>query len=54
MNRAFTDGVEEAAPAWLAGIGWCVRHGPDLAPDMPAAERRDEGEGALANGRPPD
>jgi hypothetical protein len=40
--------VEDAGPAWLAGIGWQV------APDMPAAERRDQGEAALADGRPPD
>ena len=30
--------VEEAALAWLESIGWQVAHGPDIAPDMPAAE----------------
>ena len=24
--------VEEAALAWLAGLGWQVAHGPDIAP----------------------
>jgi len=40
--------VEEAALAWLESIGWRVAHGPDIAPDMPAAERRDYGEVVLA------
>ena len=33
--------VESAALAWLASLGWEVRHGPDIAPDTPGAERRD-------------
>ncbi|HET6204504.1 MAG TPA: HsdR family type I site-specific deoxyribonuclease [Planctomycetota bacterium] len=40
--------VEEAALAWLESTGWQVAHGPDIAPDMPAAERRDYGEVVLA------
>jgi len=40
--------VEDAALAWLGGIGWHVAHGPDIAPDMPAAERADYGEVVLA------
>jgi type I restriction enzyme R subunit len=36
--------VEEAALAWLRETGWSVVHGPDIAPDMPGAERRDFGE----------
>ncbi|WP_405225998.1 type I restriction endonuclease subunit R [Lentisalinibacter sediminis] len=40
--------VEEAALSWLAGAGWQVAHGPDLAPDAPAAERTDFGEATLA------
>jgi type I restriction enzyme R subunit len=40
--------VEEAALAWLERIGWRIAHGPDIAPDMPAAERRDYGEVVLA------
>jgi type I restriction enzyme R subunit len=40
--------VEEAALAWLESSGWQVAHGPDIAPDMPAAERSDYGEVVLA------
>ncbi len=35
--------VEEAALEWLAGLGWNVVHGPDIAPDTPGAERDDYG-----------
>ena len=31
--------VEQAALDWLAGLGWQVAHGPDIAPDTPNAER---------------
>ena len=45
--------VEEAALAWFKGLGWTVAHGPDIAPDMPGAERTDYGqvvlEGRLRN-----
>src|SRR5882724_9924240 len=40
--------VEQAAFAWLEAVGWRIAHGPDLAPDMPAAERRDYREVVLA------
>ena len=40
--------VESAALAWLSELGWQVKHGPDIAPDTPAAERRDYGEVVLA------
>jgi len=40
--------VEDAALAWLEAIGWRVAHGPDIAPDMPAAERRGFGEVVLS------
>ncbi len=33
--------VEEAAPAWLESTGWQIAHGPDVAPDIPAAARTD-------------
>ena len=33
--------VEQAALAWLSGVGWQVLHGPDIAPDTPNAERAD-------------
>ena len=46
---AFTESVvESAALAWLKSIGWQVAHGPDIGPDMPAAERRDYGEVVLS------
>ena len=40
--------VEEAALAWLADLGWQVAHGPDIAPDTPAAERLDYDQVVLA------
>lgn len=48
-SSAFTEStVEEAALAWLEAIGWRIVHGPDIAPDTLAAERRDYGEVVLA------
>lgn len=45
---AFTESIVEAAAlAWLEAIGWPVAHGPDIAPDMLTAERRDYGEVVL-------
>lgn len=42
---SFTESVvEQAALAWLEPIGWRVAHGPDIAPNILAAERRDYGE----------
>ena len=39
---AFTESiVEEAALAWLEGLGYAVLHGPEIAAGEPAAERRD-------------
>lgn len=59
---SFTEStVEDSALAWLESVDWGIAHGPDIAPpclsagrDVPAAERRDEGEVAPANGRLPD
>lgn len=48
MTRFTESTVEEAALAWLESAGWQVAHGPDIAPDMPAAERADYGEVVLA------
>ena len=31
--------VEEAALQWMEGLGWSVKHGPDIAPGTPDAER---------------
>ena len=39
--------VEQAALGWLAGLGWGVAHGPDIAPDAPGAERTDYGQVVL-------
>ncbi|MGH8703391.1 MAG: type I restriction endonuclease subunit R, partial [Burkholderiales bacterium] len=47
MTRFTESVVEEAALAWLESIGWRVAHGPDIAPDMPAAERTDYGQVVL-------
>ena len=35
--------VEQAALDRLSGLGWQVAHGPDIAPDTPNAEQREEG-----------
>ena len=40
--------VEEAALAWLAGAGWQVRNGAEIAPGESAAERDDYGQVVLA------
>ena len=32
--------VEQAALDWLHELGYAIAHGPDIAPDMPAAERQ--------------
>ncbi|MHB8727108.1 MAG: type I restriction endonuclease subunit R [Casimicrobiaceae bacterium] len=49
MSGAFTESVvEEAALAWLKGVGWQVRSGAEIAPGEPAAERDDYGQVVLA------
>jgi type I restriction enzyme R subunit len=48
MSAFAESDVEDASLAWLAASGWQVVHGPDIAPDMIGAERRDYGEVALA------
>ncbi len=46
---AFTEStVEEAALAWLDGLGYAVRFGPAIAPGEAAAERHDYGQVVLA------
>jgi type I restriction enzyme R subunit len=47
MNGMTESVVEDAALAWLEAIGWRIAHGPDIAPDALAAERRDYGEVVL-------
>ncbi len=39
--------IEQAALAWLEGLGWHVAYGPDIAPDTPGAEREDYGKVVL-------
>ena len=39
MTRFTESHVEDAALEWLAGLGYTVRHGPDIGPDGPAPER---------------
>ncbi len=40
MNYKFTESdVEEAALIWLAATGYTILHGPEIAPEQPAAER---------------
>ena len=42
MTSRFTESVvEDAALAWLDGLGWRVIHGLEIAPDEPEAERAD-------------
>jgi type I restriction enzyme R subunit len=42
MTSGFTESVvEEAALAWLAGLGYAVKHGPEIAAGEPGAERYD-------------
>jgi len=44
-DTSFTESVvEEAALAWLESVGWSVKNGLDIAPDMPDAERGDYGQ----------
>ncbi|HHW14407.1 MAG TPA: type I restriction endonuclease subunit R, partial [Firmicutes bacterium] len=47
-ENGFTESVvESAALAWLESLGWAVKHGPDIAPDAPEAERMDYGQVVL-------
>jgi type I restriction enzyme R subunit len=49
MAVSFTESlVEDAALAWLENLGWSVRHGSDIAPSEPAAERDDYSQVVLA------
>lgn len=41
MNAFAESTVESAALDWLEALGYVKVHGPDIAPDAPAAERRD-------------
>jgi type I restriction enzyme R subunit len=50
MATFYESVVEDAALAWLEALGWQVLHGPDIAPETPAAERQSYGE-AILTGR---
>ena len=39
--------VESAALAWLESLGWKIKHGPEIAPGEPFAERDDYREAIL-------
>lgn len=42
MSQSFTESiVEDAALAWLEGLGYAVLNGPEIAAGMPEAERSD-------------
>jgi type I restriction enzyme R subunit len=48
MPERFSEStVEDAALAWLAELGWAVKHGPEIAPGELFAERKDYGETVL-------
>ena len=50
MSERFTESdIESAALNWLAGLGYQILHGPDIAPDLPAAEREHYGRVVLEN-----
>ena len=55
----FTKSVaEDVAPAWLEGLGYALKHGPEIAAGEPVAECSDPGyrelvlEDQLSYGRP--
>ena len=47
MTRITESVVEDATLDWLDSLGWSIAHGPDIAPDTPAAERSDYGQVVL-------
>jgi len=48
MSARFTESVvEEAALAWLEGLGYTILHGPEIAPGEPFAVREDYGQVVL-------
>jgi len=40
--------VEDAALAWLEGVGWSVARGVEIAPGEPGAEREEYGQVVLS------
>jgi type I restriction enzyme R subunit len=50
MTAEFTESViEQAALAWLEGLGWLVKHGPEIAPGELGAERADYAQAILVD-----
>jgi len=47
MNGISESIIEQAALDWLKAIGWGTIFGPDIAPDMLAAERENYGQVVL-------
>src|SRR5690242_3801352 len=48
MSGRFTESVvEEAALEWFESLGYAVRHGDEIAPEEPAAERASFGDVVL-------
>ena len=43
MTSLTESDVEAAALEWLAGLGWGIAHGPEIAPGAPGEERADYG-----------
>src|SRR3989344_1117493 len=40
MAHDFTEStVEDAALSWVKELGYCILHGPEIAPEEPKAER---------------
>jgi len=52
MSRFAESVVEGAALAWLADLGYTIKHGPEIAPAEPLVEREHFGQVAL-DGRLP-
>jgi type I restriction enzyme R subunit len=48
MTVSTESAVQAATVSWLERIGWQVAHGPDIAPNVPASEHRDDGDLALS------
>ena len=48
ISAVFTESiVKQVALAWLDSCSYTVRHGPEIAPGEPAAERQDYGQVVL-------
>jgi len=47
VRRLAESFVEEATLSWLESLGYAVKHGPEIAPGEPAAERADYGQVVL-------